>query len=61
MKSLTLDPGKDLFSELDELESRLEQQIGVFFMSPAADDCLWYLCNPKCEGSKCLTVCPVEQ
>jgi hypothetical protein len=61
VKPLNPDLEADLFLRLDELESRLEQQIGAFPMGPEDAGCLWYLCSPKCEGSKCVSVCPVEQ
>jgi hypothetical protein len=61
IEALTLEVDEGLFLGLDELESRLEQQIGAFPMGPEDEGCLWYLCNPKCEGSKCVTVCPIAQ
>lgn len=46
--------------DLQELEQRLEQQL----LSPPGGEfgegCLWYLCSPKCEGSKCVTVCTLD-
>ena len=49
----------DLCTLLDELEDRLEQQLAMFPIGSEDEPCLWYFCNPKCEGTKCITVCPV--
>lgn len=46
--------------DLMELEQRLEQQLLDLPGGEFGDGCLWYLCSPKCEGSKCVMVCTLD-
>ncbi|MEW6440116.1 MAG: hypothetical protein AB1640_04200 [bacterium] len=51
---------QELIPELEELEARLERQVSAFPLGSPDETCLWYLCHPKCEGSKCLIVCSID-
>lgn len=46
--------------DLLELEERLERQLLDVLGGDFEEGCLWYLCSPKCEGSKCIAVCTLD-
>lgn len=46
--------------DLLELEERLERQLLDVLGGDFGEGCLWYLCSPKCEGSKCIVVCTMD-
>ncbi len=60
-RGLSASLGWDSVTEdLRELEQRLEQQLLNLPGGEFGEGCLWYLCSPKCEGSKCVTVCTLD-
>ena len=53
-------PSDDLSSSLEELETRLDSQIGA--LPAGLDDahCVYYLCTMRCSGTKCPVFCACD-
>jgi hypothetical protein len=58
--AIPLLPAEDLSPSLEELETRLENQIAS--LPAGLDDahCLYYLCTTRCSGTKCPVFCACD-